>query len=315
MIVFALILLYGLWASIFPYNKLLLSFSSPVFLTGSRMTVAGILLLAYLIFSKRISFLIPKKKFIFIILLAVIGIYTTNILEAWGLQYLPAAKTCFIYSLSPFFTAILSYIQDKEKITIKKGIGLLIGFLGFFPVLFMQSKEGIDYSGFTKFALPELSIIVATLCSVYGWILLRQIVKDGTISPLFANGVSMLLGGILALIHSRALENWNPLPITTGKLTIFIPGVLGVIIVSNIVCYNLYGFMLKRFTATFISFAGLLSPIFSSFISWIVLGESLNPILLLSTLIIASGLWIMYREEIRLGYVKKQKALEEKNSI
>lgn len=314
MIVFALILLYGLWASIFPYNKLLLSFSAPLFLTGSRMTVAGILLLVYVFIRKQSSFLIPRKKFIAISLFAAIGIYATNALEAWGLQYLPAAKTCFIYSLSPFFTAILSYIHDREKITLKKFLGLLIGFLGFFPVLFMQSNGGIDCSRFRIFAIPELSIVGATLCSVYGWILLRRIVKDGSIVPVFANGMSMLIGGILGLIHSRIFESWNPIPIVTGKLSAFIQGIVGVIFVSNIICYNLYGYMLKHFTATFISFAGLLSPIFSSIISWLVLGEAINPILLISTLVIALGLWIIYKEELRLGYIR-QKPVEKKNLI
>lgn len=313
MVVFALILLYGLWASVFPYNKLLLTLSSPLFLTGSRMTIAGILLLLYLFFWKRNSFIINGKKFIGICLLAVIGIYATNALETWGLQYIPAAKTCFIYSLSPFFTAILSYTHDKEKITIKKCLGLLIGFIGFFPVLFMQSNGGIDHSLFKVFAIPELSIVGATLCSVYGWIFLRRIVKDGSISPLFANGMSMLMGGILALAHSRIFESWDPIPVATGKLSAFIPGIFGVIIVSNIICYNLYGYMLKRFTATFISFAGLLSPIFSSIISWIVLGEALNPILFISTFVIGFGLWIIYREELRLGYIMRQKSIGEKN--
>lgn len=313
MVIVALILLYGLWASIFPYNKLLLTFSSPLFLTGSRMTIAGILLLAYLFLWKQSSFLANRKKFILISLLAIIGIYATNVLETWGLQYLPAAKTCFIYSLSPFFTAILSYIHDKEKITVKKCLGLLIGFLGFFPVLFMQSNGETGYSRFNLFAIPELSIIGATLCSVYGWILLRRIVKDGSTSPLFANGMSMVIGGILGLVHSAVFDSWTPIPVATGKLSTFIPGILGVIIVSNIICYNLYGYMLKRFTATFISFAGLLSPIFSSIISWIVLGEALNPILFISTFVIAFGLWIIYREELRLGYIMKQKSLVEKN--
>lgn len=312
MIVFLLILLYGLWASIFPYNKLLLTFSSPLFLTGSRMTVAGILLLVYVFVRKQSSFFLTQKKIIAISLLTVIGIYATNALEAWGLQYLPAAKTCFIYSLSPFFTAILSYIHHREKITLKKFLGLLIGFLGFFPVLFMQSNSGMDSSRFRIFTIPELSIVGAALCSVYGWILLRRIVKDGSISPLFANGVSMLIGGTLALIHSKIFESWNPIPIATDKLSAFIPGIVGVIFVSNIICYNLYGYMLRHFTATFISFAGLLSPIFSSIISWLVLGETLNPILFISTFVIAIGLWIIYKEEIRLGYIR-QKTIEEKN--
>lgn len=310
--ILALLLLYGLWASIFPYNKLLLTISSPFFLTGTRMTLAGAFLLIYLFIWKRSSLLINRQKVITISLLAIIGIYSTNVLEAWGLKYLPAAKTCFIYSLSPFFAAILSYIHGREKITLKKWLGLLIGFLGFLPVLFTKSTKGNSCCDVNLLGAPELSVIGATLCSVYGWILLRKIVKDGTTSPLVANGISMLIGGILATVHSTIFDNWTPIPVAPGKLGLFLGGTCGVIIISNIICYNLYGYMLKRFTATFLSFAGLLSPVFSSIISWILLGESLNPILIISTFVIASGLWIIYREDLRLGYIIKKKSLLQK---
>lgn len=311
--ILGLILLYGLWASIFSYNKLLLTISSPLFLTGTRMTFAGVLLLIYLFVWKRSSLLINRKKFIPISLLAIIGIYSTNVLETWGLKYLPAAKTCFIYSLSPFFAAILSYIHGREKITLKKWLGLLIGFLGFLPVLLTHSiRENNSSLEGNLLGVPELLVIGAALCSVYGWILLRKIVKDGTTSPLVANGISMLIGGILATVHSTIFDNWTPIPVVPGKLGLFLGGTFGVIIISNIICYNLYGYMLKRFTATFLSFAGLLSPIFSSIVSWILLGESLNPILIISTFVIASGLWIIYREDLRLGYIVKKKSLLQK---
>lgn len=310
--ILALILLYGLWASIFSYNKLLLTISSPLFLTGTRMTIAGVLLLIYLFIWKRSSLLTNRKKFITISLLAIVGIYSTNALEAWGLKYLPAPKTCFIYSLSPFFAAVLSYIHGKEKITLKKWLGLFIGFLGFLPVLLMQSKGANGCSECNLVGMPELSVIGAAFCSAYGWILLRRIVKDGTTSPLLANGISMLIGGILAIVHSTLFDNWTPIPVTAGKIGTFLSGTFGVIVISNIICYNLYGYMLRRFTATFISFAGLLSPVFSSIISWFVLGETLNPILLISTFVIASGLWVIYREELRLGYIVKKESLPEK---
>lgn len=310
--ILALILLYGLWASIFPYNKLLLTISSPLFLTGTRMTIAGVFLLIYLFIWKRSSFFTNRKNFITIFLLAIVGIYSTNALEAWGLKYLPAAKTCFIYSLSPFFTAILSYIHGKEKITLKKWLGLFIGFLGFLPVLLIQSKGENGYSEGSLVGIPELSVIGAAFCSVYGWILLRRIVRDETTSPLLANGISMLIGGILAIVHSTLFDNWTPIPVTAGKIGTFLSGTFGIIVISNIICYNLYGHMLRRFTATFISFAGLLSPVFSSIISWFVLGENLNPILFISTFVIACGLWVIYREELRLGYIVKKELLPEK---
>jgi drug/metabolite transporter (DMT)-like permease len=81
--------------------------------------------------------------------------------------------------------------------------------------------------------------------------------------------------------------------------------------VSNILCYNLYGTMLKRFTATFLSFLGLLSPIFASFHGWIFLNEPPSWIIFLSTGIVSLGLWIVYAAELKQGYIViKQKSKE-----
>jgi drug/metabolite transporter (DMT)-like permease len=118
-----------------------------------------------------------------------------------------------------------------------------------------------------------------------------------------ANGSSMLIGGVFALIHSFFAESWNPLPVTASHALPFIQGTLIMTLISNIICYNLYGLMLKRFTATFLSFMGLLSPIFASLTSWALLGEAPSPIIFLSTAIVSLGLWLIYSAELKQGYV------------
>jgi hypothetical protein len=52
------------------------------------------------------------------------------------------------------------------------------------------------------FSLPEIALLSAATFSVYGWILIRQLVKERDISPLMINGCSMLLGGIITLLYS-----------------------------------------------------------------------------------------------------------------
>jgi len=68
--------------------------------------------------------------------------------------------------------------------------------------------------------------------------------------------------------------------------------------------------LLKRFTATFLSFMGLLSPIFASFTGWLFLGELPSWQIFLSTGIVSIGLWIIYRAELKQGYIKKSPTKE-----
>jgi drug/metabolite transporter (DMT)-like permease len=122
---------------------------------------------------------------------------------------------------------------------------------------------------------------------------------------MMANGSAMLIGGAMALVHSAFVESWTPTPVSNWAG--FSQGVAAIILVSNLVCYNMYGWLLKRFTATFLSFSGLVSPLFAAFYGWMLHGETVHPSFFLSVGILCSGLWLVYFEELRLGYLGKAK--------
>lgn len=297
------ILMYAVWSSVFSLSKLTLQYCPPLFLTGTRMVLAGLLLLAFIACFRRSSFKLNRMQLLSLGLLAFFSIYLTNALEFWGVQYLSAAKTCFIYSLSPFFSAFFSYIHFKEKMNRNKWIGMGISFIGFVPVLMMQTGSEELLNAFSFFSWPTLAIMGAALASVYGWILLRISVKAQAISPIMANGTSMAIGGVLAFLHSYFVETWNPTPVAAEGFAPFAKGILIMTLLYNILCYNLYGMFLKRFTATFLSFIGLLSPIFASLNGWIFLSEPISWTILLSTAVVSLGLWIFYRAELKQGYI------------
>jgi len=298
-------LMYATWSSIFAFGKVVLQTTTPLFLTGSRMLLAGLIMVGFLAWKKPSAFRMSRSQWTSIGLLAVFSIFLTNFLEFWGLQYLSAAKTCFIYSLSPFFAALLSYIHFKEKMNRMKWVGMVIGFLGVIPVLMTQTGSEELFQAFAFFTWPTLAIVGAALFSIYGWVILRLVVKDNEVSPVTANGTSMLIGGVLALICSGFVDTWSPLPVNPGQGSPFLMGLIGMTFLYNILCYNAYGWMLKRFTATFLSFMGLLSPIFASLSGWLFLGEPPSWQILLSTGIVSIGLWIVYRAELKQGYINK----------
>jgi drug/metabolite transporter (DMT)-like permease len=296
-------LLYGLFASVFVISKVGLAASAPFFLIGSRMIAAGVILIGWYAY-KEGSLKLTRETWKLIALLGFLNIYVTNAFEFWGLQYLTSFKTCFIYSLSPFASALLSFILLSEKMTAKKWLGLLVGFAGFIP-LFLHHTQTEEQAGVLwAFSWAELSVVGAALTSVWGWIVLKQLVCDKGVSPLAANGFSMLIGGALALSHSLFTEEWNPVPVYDTLQFSFAAVLL--IIVSNLICYNLYGWLLKRFSATFMSFAGFTTPLFTALFGWFFLGETIAAPFYISSAIVFSGLLLFYHEELVL---KPQKSV------
>ena len=300
--------MYGAWSSVFALGKIALEKSPPLFLTGVRMVFGAALLLGLLLIKNRSLLKIRKRHLLPLAAFAIFSIYLTNILEFWGLQHLTAAKTCFIYSLSPLFSVLFSYLHFREKMTVKKSIGMGIGLAGLIPILALKTGDESFFHAFGVFSWPELAVMGAVLFSVYGWVLLRLLVKNQELSPLYVNGYGMLFGGTLALIHSALVDPWTPFPVAKGDGTSFIQGTLLMTLISNGLCYNLYGYLLKRYTATFLSFMGLLSPIFASLSGWILLGETPSWEMFLSTPIVSVGLFLVHQAELGQGYILKKKS-------
>ncbi len=299
---FFVFLLFALFASVFTVGKMGLEYTQPFFLIGTRMLLAGILLLGYEYYRQGSSFKINWSAWKRILGLAIFNIYLTNVLEFWGLKYLTSFKTCFIYSLSPFISALFSYFIFSERMSIKKWVGLTIGFLGILPMMLSETSLEQETGHLFVFSWAELAVIIAATTSVYGWILLRQLVNENGFSPLLANGLSMVLGGSMSLIHSGCVENWNPVPVTE-----FLPFFLcaaWLLVVSNLICYNLYGWLLKRFSATFMSFAGFTTSMFSALFGWGLLNETLNWAFFTSSGIILCGLTLFYQEELKPSFAQ-----------
>jgi len=292
------ILLYILFASLFTLQKDTLNYCEPFFLVGSRMLFAGIILLTYLFIRHRDK--LPKIKaghIKGIFLLALSNIYLTNIFEIWAIRHMVSSKACLIYSLSPFVAALVAFVVLKETMSRKKVLGMFVGFLGLFPILFAQTQDELSAGTFMMFTLAELSIVGAVFCSVYGWIQLKKVMTDYDYSPLLANGLSMSIGGSLALVHSYyAGEYWAPVPVI--EMQPFIINTLVMCLISNIICYNLYGYLLRRFTATFMSFAGLVTPIFALAFVYMFLNEVITWHFFVAIGIFTVGWVIFYREEI-----------------
>jgi drug/metabolite transporter (DMT)-like permease len=294
--------LYAGFASIFTFGKAALGISAPLFLVGSRMSLAGGILLAYYCIrtKKRLSF--SSLQLYCLIALAFVNIYVTNALEFWALSSLSSTKTCFFYSLSPFIAALLSFFCFHERLTLRQWSGLLIGFIGFLPLLLLQESTdqwNQDLSQLIGIGWPEIAMLGAVLASVGGWILLKKAVNSHSVDPVVANGMSMLIGGLIALFHSFISEPWQPIPVT--DIPAFLSLSLVIMLISNFFCYNLYGYLLKRFSATLLSFAGFMTPLFTAVYGSIFLGEVISIYFYISATIVFIGLVLFYQEELKQG--------------
>ena len=87
---------------------------------------------------------IEKKDFLKILLASILGMCVNMLAFFRGLELSTPINSGIIITLSPVLVLILSYFFLKEKVTLKKIIGILIGFSGAVFLILNSSKTGIN---------------------------------------------------------------------------------------------------------------------------------------------------------------------------
>lgn len=307
---FLILLINALMGATFSIVKLILdNYTDPVFLVGYRMLLAGFLLISYLFIFQRQLLKIKQADWLVLFKIAIFHVYICYVCEFWSQKYLAPAKVALLFNLTPFITAGLSYVLYRHKQNLKKMLGLMIGFLGFLPILLTHDASEALLGSIFLISLPELILLIAVASAAYGWLMVQQLVVQRNYSIMMVNGYAMFGGGALALLTSLILGNygeqlglaglartWSPWPFTDfGMLTLW---VLLLIILSNLIYYNVYGWLMHQYSPTFLSFSGLTIPLFAAFWEWLFFGIIISWPFWLSLSIIALGLGLYYREEM-----------------
>ena len=293
-----LLLLHALFASTYTIGKAALEYVEPIFFVALRMILSGIILIGFQLLADRKQLRIKKKDYSDFFQLSFFLFYLSYVLDFSVLENIDSSKWALLFTLSPFVIGLFSYFLLDEQITLKKLIGFIIGFMGIIPVLLIKTgQEGI-LGSFWIFSMTEVVIIISILFYSYGLIITRKLIRYKGYHPIAVNGITMLLGGLFALITSPFIDTWKPSPV--GNWFGFI-NLLVLIIAANLLVYIANSFLLRIYTATFTIFLGFIDPIYVALYGWIFLSETVGWYFVFSVIFVIFGLYIFYQEELGEG--------------
>jgi drug/metabolite transporter (DMT)-like permease len=304
------IVLYFLFASTFTLGKAALSYVSPLLFIGMRMTLAGSMLLGYSWIKNKKTFFIKYSDYSLFFCIIIFHIFCSYTLEYWALAHVTSAKACLLYNLSPFITALFSYFLFQERLSMKQIAGLGVGFLGFLPILMAQAPTEQLTKNIGFLSLYEIALILSVASSAYGWMIMKKLINKGY-SFILINGIGMTGGGLLAFFTSLIIEGKPAIktavitmPLIANTFGIYAESVLmlllyglSLIFIANIICYNLYGHLLSRYSATFLSFAGFMTPLFAALLGWLFLGEKVTWHFFATILLVLYGLYLFHEKK------------------
>lgn len=256
-----------LWGSAFPCVKIGYNYFnigsddifSQMLFAGVRFLIAGILIVAFGSITEK-KLLLPSKSS-----LPSIGVLSlTQTIIQYVFFYIALANTSGVNSSiingsNNFFAIIIAFFLLREKLSVKKIAGCLLGFGGVILASISQGTVG----GFN--VLGEGFMIISAISCALSNVLLKKFSQKH--NPLILSGYQFILGSIVMIIIGVSLG---------GRLTAINPyGILILIYLALLSCitYTIWSLLLKYNGVAKISIFGFITPVAGSIMSALFLGE------------------------------------------
>lgn len=287
-----IIVCYALLALTFVCGKKTVQLAHPLFVIGARMIAASLFLFFWILVRNPRQLQIARSDLWRFGRVAFFHIYLAFTCEFWALGILPSSQVNLIYSTTPFVAAGFSYWLKGERLSRRKLAALCLGLGGMSPVVFSQSSTYSAHSTALVVA-AQLALATSVISASYAWFDIEILMQRYSI--LLINAQAMLIGGVGSMVTTWLIAGKRGFTVSQPAALIAQIGAL--ILLSNILFYNLFGWLLQRYSLTMLTFAGLLSPLFGAFYGLVLLGERIDWHFGLSLALLTAALGLFYQED------------------
>lgn len=249
-------------------------------LAGIRYTLAGLILLPVL---RRNHLELSEYKAYFW-QLAALGVFSFtfgNGFVGFALEHLPSTSVSLMSNLSAPLIMITGMVLLKESPAPIQILGVLVVIGGM--ALYFNPRE---FSGFNiGYVFMVISLLSFTAYNLLG----RYLARSGAMPFLIQTTMPFIIGGGILLILALIFEG---MPVFTLKTVLII---LFMVLFNSITGYILYNQALADLTAIEVNIILKLSPFFTAFYAWLLLGETITPLQILAMLVTFAGIYLVQK--------------------
>jgi len=202
-------------------------------------------------------------------------------LITWEQTQVEGGIASVLNAMTPCFVVVLAHFLTKdEKLSVRKAIGTLVGFLGAY-ILMSPDLEG----GLSMRSLGQLAGLTASLAHAVAGIYGKRF---RNLPPLVAATGMLTCAALWELPVALIVDQpWDMQPDATALGAVVVLGLL------TVAAYLLYYRILPSAGATNLMLATLLSPVFAHILGAAVLGEAIYVTSVIGMVVIVVGLSIM----------------------
>ncbi len=216
----------------------------------------------------------------------------------WGQLHIESGLTAIINSATAIFGVLVAalFLAD-ERLTLRKGLGVAIGFSGVATAIGLENLTRFDIR-----SLAQLGALTATLSYAFAGVWARRFLAG--LHPLVAAAGMLSFTALVMVPAAWAFE--GPLTLALAPQTLLAIGYYA--LAATALAYLLYYRVLAMAGSGNLMLVTLLMPPIAITLGWAVLGERLNPNALTGFAILAVGLLVLDgRIEARLrGWLRNR---------
>ncbi len=244
-----LVILSIFWGGSFFFVEVALRGFQPLMIVFLRVTL-GALILTGVVYLRGQRMPSSLKSWGAYLILGALNNAIPFSLIVWGQTRIDAGAAAILNATTPIFAVLLAqFLTSDEHLTLRKLMGVLIGFLGVYIMLSPELKNGFSWRGF-----GQLAVIGASVSYSFAGIFGKRFKKE---SPVVISAAMLLCSSLMML----------PLVVFTGAIGTSKPSVeavgavLGIATISTAMAYLLYFRILASAGATNVLLVTLLIPI------------------------------------------------------
>ncbi len=191
-----------LWGSAFAGAKIGFQYASPIYLSGMRFTLAGLLLVPLMVATK-VDLRGALRHWRFMLLFAFVQTFLQYGLFFMGLDKVPGATSSVIIGAGPLFVAVMAHLAlHDDRMTFRKMAAIGLGLAGIVFISTAKGKlSGDDPSFYAGVGLLLLSNIIGSYTNI---MVVKK--KSYSISPVALTSFANFTGGIMLLVTAFVVE-------------------------------------------------------------------------------------------------------------
>lgn len=287
----ALSAVYVIWGSTYLAIRIMVETVPPLLGAGVRFLLAGAGLLGVLALHGGLRRIRMGRAML--VRLAAVGTLLAaggNGLVTVAERDVPSALAALLVASTPLWiVAFRTLWRDRPHAASLGGVAL--GFAGVALLLLPGNRPAGVALG------PSLVVVLAAASWGLGSFVSQRMEMPG--DPLASTGWQMLFGGIV--LAAAAVPSGELGAVDLGALSAGSVGALGyLVLIGSLVAYSAYTWLLQNAPISQVATYAYVNPMVAVALGWLVLGESIPPMMLVASAVIVASVAAIVRQEARL---------------